>query len=259
MSALALKLLALVCMTLDHIGIFVPRLSWLRSIGRVAFPLYAFLLTEGFRFSRNRGRYALRLGIFALISQIPFSLISRPGLLRETDLPRKLLYEFLHHGNVMLSLLTALLCLWLLDANRDSRPRLAAAALAVALVFVLHLLDIVHSDYGGVCILMALVFTYFRDRPALLAAGMLFAIFHGTLFSWGVTLLRLLLGRTAVFQWPTAWKIRQICAMGALIPILLYNGESGRQPLSKLGRKAAQLGFYLYYPAHLLVLRLLFR
>ena len=92
-----LKLIAVISMLCDHAAIrlltygLIPALHvagkdtvaerwnqtfWiLRSVGRMAFPIYVFLLTEGFCHTRNRRRYALRLGVFALISEIPFDLL----------------------------------------------------------------------------------------------------------------------------------------------------------------------------------------
>ena len=92
-----LKLIAVVSMLCDHAAIrllsygLIPALyaagenaaaeRWnqvfwiLRSVGRMAFPIYVFLLTEGFCHTRNRWRYALRLGVFALLSEVPFDLL----------------------------------------------------------------------------------------------------------------------------------------------------------------------------------------
>ena len=104
LSGSTLKIIAMISMLIDHIGAgFVwrlyiaggfdalsgngPFLQWLRenvdiaelydmmrSIGRIAFPIYCFLLVEGFLHTRNKGKYALRLGIFAIISEVPFDL-----------------------------------------------------------------------------------------------------------------------------------------------------------------------------------------
>ncbi|MCR5173697.1 MAG: conjugal transfer protein TraX [Oscillospiraceae bacterium] len=93
LSGSALKMIALITMIIDHVGYFIisrtvfgmeplftvgsiaVTLYWIfRKIGRLAFPIYVFLLSEGFLHSRNRTRYALGLFIFALLSEIPWNI-----------------------------------------------------------------------------------------------------------------------------------------------------------------------------------------
>ena len=75
MTGFQLKLLAMIAMTLDHIGcIFFPRLPLLRMIGRLAMPILCFFIGEGLRHTRNPQKYLLRLVGFALISELPFDL-----------------------------------------------------------------------------------------------------------------------------------------------------------------------------------------
>ncbi len=91
LSGSDLKIIAVIAMFLDHLaatvlvrclvtGVFWDQAAWyevyqvMRNIGRVAFPIYCFLLVEGFIHTSDRRKYALRLFLFALISEIPFDL-----------------------------------------------------------------------------------------------------------------------------------------------------------------------------------------
>ena len=96
-SGFVLKMIAVITMLIDHTAATIlerglmgelsinfiteqNRLIWMgvysimRVIGRMAFPIYCFLLVEGFTYTRNRGKYALRLFLFAFISEVPFDL-----------------------------------------------------------------------------------------------------------------------------------------------------------------------------------------
>ena len=70
-----LKWIAIITMTIDHIGaVLYPQIQILRIIGRISFPLFAYLLVLGMESTRNIRNYFIRLFVFALISQLPFSL-----------------------------------------------------------------------------------------------------------------------------------------------------------------------------------------
>ncbi len=76
LSGCALKVIALVSMTVDHIAYYLMEHgTWaydlMRTVGRMAFPIFAFLLVEGYTHTRSTGKYALNLLIFALISEVP--------------------------------------------------------------------------------------------------------------------------------------------------------------------------------------------
>lgn len=76
MNSFVLKLFAVIFMMIDHIGIlFFPKVLGFRIIGRIAFPIFAFLIVEGFIYTSNIKRYILRLTLFGIISEIPFNLL----------------------------------------------------------------------------------------------------------------------------------------------------------------------------------------
>ncbi len=73
MTSFALKIIAIVSMFCDHFGdAYIGSFSFFNLIGRIAFPIFAFQISEGFIHTKSIKKYFLRLGIFALISQIPF-------------------------------------------------------------------------------------------------------------------------------------------------------------------------------------------
>lgn len=237
MNALLLRAFACLCMLADHIG-YVWGGSALRGIGRLAFPIFVFLIYNGFVHTSSRSRYALRLGIFALISQIPYALF--------------LHYEsFWIQGNVFMTLLLALLCLWATDETRKRKTLRFFCWIPAAVMFALYYFGYLSSDYSARGILLILVF-YFVGRETLwgkilTVLGMLLAIYYGQILGFGVSLLK---GSPSwpVFDW---WTRMQLWSLLAAPVIFLYNGKKGpalRHP------KAVQYGFYLFYPVHQLVL-----
>ena len=70
-----LKLLAAACMLLDHVGaILFPQALWLQCVGRLAFPVFAFLVAEGYAHTRDLRKYLLRMAAFAALSELPSGL-----------------------------------------------------------------------------------------------------------------------------------------------------------------------------------------
>ncbi len=253
MSALTLKLIACICMLLDHIGYCIPTLLPLRVIGRLAFPIYVFLLTEGFRHTSSRPRYALRLAVFALISQPAFGLFSRKDVWYPV-------------GSVMVTLLAAFLCLWLIETCRRNhvlRVLSWAAVLGVCAVF--HL-ELIQSDYGARGILLALSFYGLRsaedrnaprDRAVRMLALLFCAaviVFYQPLLNNGIQLIKYVAGRSARFKALNEWSRIQAFSLFAIPLTLAYNGTRGPVPSSRFGRKLLQYAFYLFYPVHMMIL-----
>lgn len=241
MSALALRILACVTMLLDHIGFCFPRLSFLRYAGRLAFPLFVFLIVNGYIHTSNRFRYALRLGLMAVISQIPFAL-------------------FCHHGgvfqkfNVFFSLLCALLMLWGTDALLKGKITRWFSFLPGLFMAGMFYFGYLSSDYGLKTILLALSFRYLNKKKILLIPACFVSVFFDLLAGYALQLLR---GQGAQLAPPSQWAMAQAFSLLALIPIFLYNGKKGATPQKPMAAKALQWSFYLFYPLHLLVLYLI--
>lgn len=143
-------------MTVDHIGLaLLPDVLELRLVGRVAFPLFAFLVTEGVRMTSSPRSYLLRLALFALASQVPYSLLAAsvaPGSLNV--------------GFTLAISAALLIALRRLSVAPSPLARAASVALAVAACVLASAL---RADYGGAGVLTALVLAG-RERPAERAA-----------------------------------------------------------------------------------------
>ncbi len=249
MSALALKLIACAAMLADHIGYFW-HIEALRAVGRIAFPIFLFLIYNGYRHTHSRVRYALRLGLFALLSQIPFSLCFSHTLWGGS-------------GNVFFTLLLALLCIWAAD-SLSAHPvgRYFSLVPAIA-VFGATVFGFIRLDNGTRAMVLAMVFWLFDGkglwRKVLIAAGTVLAVWSGFFVSLGMNLARWILGAALVLPSLSRWNWIQLLSLLSLPLIFAYNGQKGRMPAGKFAARAAQWGFYLFYPAHLLLLWLINR
>lgn len=232
-NALQLKLLAMICMLADHIWASLAySAQWLTCIGRLAFPIFAFQIAEGYARTHDRKGYRRRILLWALITELPFNLMTGGGLINP------------FHQNV---LFTFWLSLWVLDrVERAKRRRnlfgwIAGAAWIAAgwLVATLTMMD-----YYGYGLLTVVLFWLTRDLrwgKLLQLAGMYWINCE---MIGGLVYPVVLLGRE--------WLLpQQGLALLALIPIWLYNGEQG--PYNKTIRRAC----YAFYPVHLLVLALI--
>lgn len=235
LSAQQLKILAMALMLCDHLwATLFPALDVLTALGRLAFPIFAFQVAEGFARTSDVKRYTRRMFLFALLSEVPFDLIMGSSVF----------YPF--HQNVLFTFWLALLLLRALKrAEKAPRPLYYLWALVLmGSGYVLGTLTMV--DYFGCGVVTVLLFYLCRNLP----------------FGWLVQLAGLwylnvkLLGgyyyEFTLLGHPVSF-CQQGLALLALIPIWLYNGLPGRD--SRLVRKVC----YLFYPVHLLVLYLLWR
>lgn len=246
MSAFWLRLIACVTMLIDHIGYLTGNI-YLRMIGRLAFPIFVYLICNGYRFTSNKYRYALRIGVFALISQIPFSLFCYRSI-------------SFSHGNVMFTLLLGLLCIWSSDRMLKHRILKWTAFVPTLIVSASYYFGYISSDYGIRGILMMMVFFY-TDRKKLfyrllMLFGMVISLYFNQLLSCGWLTLKSLFGYYV--RWPhlTQWDWLQALSLLSLVFVFLYNGKKGTTSLGPVASKALQYGFYAFYPAHMLILYL---
>ena len=227
--------MAMVFMLCDHLwGTVIPGNDWLTCIGRLTMPIFAFLLVEGYFHTSNLKKYAGRLALFALISEIPFNLAIGGR------------FFFPIHQNILWSFLISL---WLIHRNERAKAtgklwrRILTGIATVALGTVLGLVTFV--DYYHAGILTVLVFYFFRGKKWWNYAGQALCLWYlNTEVLGGLVYEFTLLGQNLVFH-------RQAFAMLALIPIWLYRGRQGHHS------KAFQYFCYGFYPLHLLILSFL--
>lgn len=199
--------------------------EWMRYIGRMAFPIYCFLLVEGFLHTRNVAKYAGRLALFAFISEIPF------------DLAVEGEWMTFACSNVFFTLVLGLLVIWALSyvekfyefwQEKMFEPILGriltlSAAFIVIMGLGLFAEMVLRTDYGlGGVVAIAVLYLLRRQRIiAFTASVLMLSVFAGDI---------------------------EILALAMLYPIIKYDGSRG---------KNMKYVFYVFYPAHLLILALL--
>ena len=244
MSALILKIIACVSMLIDHVGCLYG-ITIFRMIGRLSFPIYLFLIYNGYRHTSNPLHYALRLAAFAGLSQIPFALCFHNTLWYST-------------GNVMFTLLAALLCLWAADRMRKHKWLKWICFVPFLAVFYVYYRHIVWTEYADKAILMMSVLFLFGSgkgfRKVLLGVGLAVAMNYTHLMAIAKNILGC---NGQILPVLSKWDIIQLLSMLSIPLILLYNGKKGTLKGSKQAIRWQQYSFYLFYPVHLLILWLI--
>lgn len=223
MSTFILKCIAVVTMLIDHIGVTLvdvnanPQLYLiLRGIGRIAFPIFAFLLVEGFFHTSNVKKYVIRLFIFALISEIPFDMMVMK--FNGAKSPWEL-------QNIFFTLLFGMLLMIIFkEIEKKYQKELLLSNVFDFLVTALFCVVafFFKCDYGFIGILLMAAFYLFRGNKGLL-----------------------IISAFILFRSASGGSPLQLFAILAYIPIFFYNGQQG---------KKCKYFFYVFYPAHLLVL-----
>ena len=229
LNATHLKIIAMVCMLLDHAwGTLSGGGLWMTCVGRLAFPIFAFQVAEGYVHTKNFKKYVLRLLLFAVISEIPYNFMQGG-------------WWFYPFGqNVMFTLCLALLLIRVIDKARAKHWALGLVVTVVG-IFVGYFVGMfTFVDYYGHGILMVLLFWLFRSVPFGWLAQLAAMIYINFVMMGGMEL--------EIFGMMVP---NQGFAVLALIPIWLYNGKRG------LEQKWFQYAVYAFYPLHILVLVLI--
>lgn len=233
LSGSTLKIIAIITMLIDHTAAAVlARLmevrqltgrpasldngelyviySLMRNIGRIAFPIFCFLLAEGFLHTRSKRKYAFRLGLFALLSEPAFDLAFSSRVLE------------VEYQNVYFTLFFGVLTMLLYHKVEEQKQWGAGmqTLAEMAVVFAgMGIAELARTDYGALGVLCIMVPYMFRqDKKTQIVAGVL-----------------------SFFWWEPP-------AVLAFIPIAFYNGKRGIN---------LKYVFYIFYPAHLLILYLI--
>ncbi len=152
-----LKFFACLFMLIDHIGFtFFPGALWIRAIGRLAFPIFAWYIAIGFGRTRNQWRYLLRLLIFGLISQLPFALLFHNATFQEPS-------SFIEGTNVLFTFVFALLAMMLLQESLN-KPVHQRILYWIGAVGVAYAAEICKTDYGFYGVLFVLMFYLVKHR-----------------------------------------------------------------------------------------------
>jgi len=165
-----LKVIAMVTMLVDHIGyLFFPSMMIFRTIGRIAFPIFAYLIGIGYHHTSSLKKYMLRLFIFALVTQIPYSFFNRTLVFEPFNL------------NILFTLLLGLAFIHLINDSislMKSEISKKHLRLPLNITFLLSILVINEQvkflgygrglEYGWYGIVLILIFYYTKGHTILL-------------------------------------------------------------------------------------------
>jgi hypothetical protein len=214
MSAFNIKIIAIITMIIDHIGLFFfPDAFFLRIIGRLSFPLFAWLIANGAHNTRNIDKYLIRLGVFAVISQTPYMLAHR---LLDPDFARL---------NVLFTLFVGLAVIKLLEQKR--------LLLRFFVIAIFILMIRVEMSFGLEGVLSIVAFYFFFKKPIILVATQALIYFSRYLY------YTLLLYPADLLVVAGEYRYFAPLAILSLLIIFQYNGKKGG------GYKYL---FYIFYP-----------
>lgn len=216
-----LKIIAMVSMLLDHMGLlFFPHMEIFRILGRIAFPIFAYMIAEGCRYTKKRARYLGMIGGMAILFQIVYSVAMGS------------VYQ-----GILVTFSLAIIAIFSIDGIVKSEKRwvrlisfLPLACVVAFVLFLPHALS--HTDfaidYGVWGILLPILVYFMPDRPCRAIGASLFLLIRALYYVW-------------IIPMPV-----QVWSLLAIPLLALYNGTRGKAKMKYV--------FYIFYPAHLVIL-----
>lgn len=194
-SAAALQIIAIITMTIDHVGYYLVPDCWpLRVIGRIAFPIFAFMLVEGFKHTHSRPKYFARLLATALVAQVLFYVFA-------------MFCNYYYMHNVLFTFAFAFIALLCAEQGKFFLVAIPLLALAAGAF---------ECEYGVYGVLLVLGY-YYADR-----------IFRNNRYLRVMAQATVLIATMSSQALDVKWPI-QLYAIFAIIPIALYSGKKGRR------------------------------
>ena len=213
-----LKVIAMVAMLLDHIGAcLLPQVRWLRIVGRLAYPIFAYMIAEGCRHTKSRVRYLLQMGGLAAVCQ---------------------LVDYIATGSlyqcILVTFTLSIVMIYAIDQFRKHKGILSGLLALIVfgcVIYACYLLPAelpntdYYIDYGFLGIMLPVILYLVSDKQ-----GRVFA---------AAAMLAVMSGRWGNIQW---------YALAAVPLLMLYNEQRGKAKLKYL--------FYIFYPAHMVAIYL---
>lgn len=235
MTSFILKIIAIITMFCDHFGYaFMENFSYFNYIGRIAFPIFAFQISEGFIHTKNLKKYFIRLLLFAIISQIPFNLFLQ-----------KFIPSSIGELNIFFTLLLGLLSIVVYDyfskiENQEINYKIFGIPfknlIGIAFAFLIaYMGEILKVDYGFWGIIIIFAFYLFKNNKL----AMIISYITLCIMRYGLKII--------LYGFYVEYLYLAVATMFPIIFIALYNGKQGYKIKYLL---------YLFYPLHLLALYL---
>lgn len=225
MNRSILKYIAIIAMTLDHIAVFLissPLLYFIfRLIGRITFPIMLFFIIEGYKHTSNKFNYGKRMLIFALISQIPYTLLFSKTLLT---------WNLLSNLNIMFTLFFTYLFICTLNSNTKLWIKI--------LLLLAILIPIFFCEYNIIAIVYALLFYYGKNNVRIMLLPLVYII-----SSYMNILTNNITGYDVIYTILINLGIFLVSPL-----LILYNHKPGNKSVLN------KYSYYVYYPLHLLII-----